>query len=293
MSAATSKISRRNALLVAFTVVGLVAVGAFALRQKFQSGGFGAVQVLAADGVIFFGREGGEYSGVAASALQPSDIVGLKFSRSTAQPADLNRMRQLPGILTVTIEKCDNADNILETTSTLPGCRCVDILGSQISNKGVDAIRRHGELAQLTVKDISLKELDMRLLGKLPKVRILTLQGRTIDDSVLDAVTELFDVQFLGLEDCSVSDLSFASIARMSNLESLAIIDTSITGAGFKHLAKLKKLSRVRLQDCDVDDSGLFSLSTIGSLETVRIGSLKTTASGVSQLGEKVRVIRD
>ena len=117
----------------------------------------------------------------------------------------------------------------VEHLSALKGLKELRVLGTRISDGGVDRLKKALPRAKMTA----------------PPSRITAvLLGRT-----------------------QIADAHLAHLVPLVNLEKLTLNSTQLTDAGMMHLRRLPKLKELNLADTKISDAGLASLADLKHLE--------------------------
>jgi len=108
--------------------------------------------------------------------------------------------------------------------------------GTQVSNSGLQHLRKH------------------------PTLQVLDLSDTKVTDGCAAELKHLPNLNALYLADTAITDKCLADLGSFSKLNTLNLVNTGITDAGLEHLAKRKTLAFVLLNGTKVTPKGLAKL---------------------------------
>lgn len=155
-------------------------------------------------------------------------------------------------------------------------------LDSSVTPKGLAELVPLTSLEVLFV-DRSLKDEDMRCIGKITSLQVVNRGRLHLTDKGLGYMTGMKRLICLDLDDAKVTDAGMVYVGQMTGLEKL-VLGPSITDAGVVHLSGLTNLKTLGLSRTQISDTALHTVAGLPELRSLGLSRTNVTARGVAQL---------
>ncbi|MBN1627360.1 MAG: hypothetical protein JW944_12630 [Deltaproteobacteria bacterium] len=166
-------------------------------------------------------------------------------------------------------KKGELKDEYMSLLPLLPDLEWLEIGGGDVTEKGINHLRKCTALKRLYVHDIELKEAELTWISNLRHLEALSLQRTGIKGKFLEHLNSIDSLKVLNLSENPVTDADMALIARFKNLEVLALADTQITGTGIGLLKGMPRLNELNIQNCGIYDNDLLHFLSMPNLRIV------------------------
>jgi hypothetical protein len=156
-------------------------------------------------------------------------------------------------------------DEDLEKLREFPGLRELEILRTEITDRGIENLEHCPELHILTLwLNPYVTPESMKTIKKLPRLHSFYCVGELNSDEGLIHLKELPRLRELDLVDFrdkpGITDDGLKHVSEMKSLIYLQIHVSGITDEGLMHLKNLSELQQLYLSDTQVTDAGVKQL---------------------------------
>jgi Leucine-rich repeat (LRR) protein len=181
---------------------------------------------------------------------------------------------------------------------------------SQITDAGIDYLKRMRSLKELFLDDTQISDEGMRRLQSQshPKLETLVLEGTRVTDKGLFYVGRMTTLRNLSINDKTtdaglknllpltrlenlgvgnnnrITDGGMSYVGQLSQLTALDIGSDQVTDAGLTNLRQLKRLFNLSLRCRQMSDSGMAGLKDIKHLGSLHIDSDRISGAGFASL---------
>lgn len=152
-------------------------------------------------------------------------------------PAELRRLRWLPGLRTLWLVGGTFTDEHLARLPALPGLEILYLHGSSITDAGLEALAHRKSLVFLSLINTPITDAGMPHLSGLTGLGMLDLGGTAVGDTGLRSLRPLADLESLSVGE-RVTDAGIDEIVRHRKLRSLTFFGSSVTDAGMERLMR-------------------------------------------------------
>ena len=126
-------------------------------------------------------------------------------------------------------------------------------------------------------------DLPMQSIGNHRRLRELTLCEGTIRDENLRGIGKLKALEYLSLAICPVGDETLAEAATLPKLRELKMYNTNVSDVGACHLASSTTLEVLWIDDTQLTDRGLLALGACSKLRHLEVYGTSVTRAGFEQ----------
>jgi hypothetical protein len=184
------------------------------------------------------------------------DLLGRHFFETIRSVGFANHLPNSP--------KTDDA--AMEALRALPGIRQLDLLFTDVTDRGVE-----------------------RIVEFCPDLHYLYLHvNENITDEAMKSVKKLRRLHTLQLSGPLNTDAALSHLKELTQLRELTVADfrtpSHITDEGLKHLGEMKSLTLLGIHAASVTDEGLIHLEGLSELRELSLDKTKVTAEGVKRL---------
>lgn len=203
--------------------------------------------------------------------LWVAEIGGKVFDRSNhvgelvlngrpIQDADVCRLRGLPQLTDLSLERTAISDTGLRHLLDLPRLEWLNLYQTGVGDMGLAHLRRFPRLQQLPIGATRITDAGLAVLKDFPELR------------------------YLGLRANPISDEGLRHLAPLRHLTGLHLGETHVTDAGLHHLAGLAQLERLWLQDVAITDASVDVLTRWQRLQELHLRGTQISAAGAQRI---------
>lgn len=172
----------------------------------------------------------------------------------------------------VCISRCQDADQIIEWTGSLPDVTEVYLQSSEFSNDALQHWANHPKLERIDLKWTSINDEGLKHLSTLPNLRSLKLN-------------KLYPTQpSANIDPEQISDRGVAHLSNVKHLEKLIVWGANVTDASLQHLSRCSELKTLWLLDTKIQGDGIPHLCKLPNLEKLNLGGTGVTAADIEPL---------
>jgi Leucine-rich repeat (LRR) protein len=156
-------------------------------------------------------------------------------------------------------------------------CDCTDATLAQLCNLS--------SLARLEIIESEISDKGMQPLSKLKRLHRLNLMTSQVNGSGLKILQQLPQLFSLSLANNHLNQEALSNIGQMSNLQILSVAGDHLNDASIKDIGKLKKLKNLNIcQNPDITGSGILALKNCTKLEKLELRNTGVRARDVLAL---------
>ena len=214
--------------------------------------------------------------GVAGGAEQVGELFIPGHRVDEEVSAELSSFVNLHSL---SLQGCDEVDNILEWVSILPNLRRLDITNSSVSDEGVKFLVNLENLEELFACGCyKITTIGFQYIAKLKSLQHLDLRQPTTDNITDDGflhITTMVNLRVLCVQECrEVSRDALMNVGRLVGLEHLCLRACDVTDEVVNviiGLANLRVLDLAWIRSDVLTTNGLIQLSKCVNLEELKL----------------------
>jgi len=258
--------------------VGSLVVLGFALGTPFCSAGPDRV-----DAVAHFEALGGKFlfaddlqgevdAPGQARERQPVRLFLFSY-RSEVTDADLARLRELPTLKWLTLDRVPVTDVGLGHVRHLPDLEHLSLPGTGITDAGLTNLKALQNLVELDLAKTTVAGSGLAHLVELPKLSRLSLSWTRINDSAFMHVAKCTELEHLDFCGTRVTDAGAGLLGKLPELNSLQLWETHVSEAALIGLMRSKPDMHVVWRDpADTDHTARLELTIPDFPDTLKQG---------------------
>lgn len=196
------------------------------------------------------------------------EIGGKVFDRSNhlgelvlngrpIQDSDLCRLRGLPELTDLSLERTAISDAGLRHLLDLPRLEWLNLFQTRVGDAGLAHLRRFPRLQHLPIGATRVTDAGLAILKEFPELRYLGLRANEISDAGLRHLQSLRRLTGLHLSETTVTDAGLRHLTGLVHLERLWLGDLAITDASADLLAGFGQLRELHLQGTRLSDAAV------------------------------------
>lgn len=198
---------------------------------------------------------------IGGKVFDRSNHVGeLVLNGRPIQDADLCRLRGLPQLTDLSLERTAITDAGLRHLLELPRLEWLNLFQTGVGDAGLSHLRRF------------------------PRLQHLPLGATRITDAGLAVLKDFPELRYLGLRANQISDEGLLHLAPLRRLTGLHLGETHVTDAGLRHLAGCGQLERLWLNDLAITDASVDLLTGWQRLQELHLRGTQVSAAAVQRL---------
>ena len=201
---------------------------------------------------------------------------------------DVARLRGLPHIEDVVLERGSTDDDCLAHLAALPELKALYLNHAGITGRGLHELTR---LQSLGVLGLTGNPLNARFLSALPaSLGYLAIDSCDISDDDLAHLAQLGELEVLDLGNNPIDGSGVGQIKSLQRLKALTLYSTRINDEGLATIAKtFPDLVALDVLDTGISDVGLATISDeLPRLTNLRVQQTKITNDGLGHLARLV-----
>ena len=169
-----------------------------------------------------------------------TNVTGADLRNAGISDATLLYLTRLPHLTSLCLRYYPGTD--LKRFTGFPHLKTLWIMGSRISDEGLDNMRMFSQLESLCLADAQITNSGLNNLQEMPQLQELYLQNNAITDDGLKYLQGLSQLQLLCLDKTAITDNGLKTLRKLSHLQTLCLNGTKITDAGLENLKDFGQL---------------------------------------------------
>jgi hypothetical protein len=173
--------------------------------------------------------------------------------------ADIEFLRGMPELIGIGLDNTGITDVGLESYYDLKELRRIEIGGTNVTEKGVEALLlKHPETTEMTINDLPITDRIMSLIGR---CNFIWAHRTKISDAGL-AVFGGNEINTLLLDGTAITDEGLRNFAG-AGIYNFGLTDTAITDTGLSYLSNMKRIDLLHLKGTKVTETGVAELQKV------------------------------
>ncbi len=163
-----------------------------------------------------------------------------------------------------------NVDKAMEQLPTLPNCRELFAVGSDLSDRGLASLEKLPNLEELSLFDTMVCGTGFRHLRMLPRLKTLRfVYGRDGIDCGTKFIYQLPSLMQLEIRQSPLTNAGTTGIGNLKQLRYLDLGDTQIDDGGTTEFAKLTNLTSLYLARANITDRTVHTIALLPELQAL------------------------
>lgn len=196
---------------------------------------------------------------------------GTDISLSAPSKADLAQLKQLTGIIHITITNCKKIPKkTFENLASQHEIQRVDFdICTDLDPIILGPLKNYPKLEHICLTDCTVKPGFISALRKLKKLRRLDLKYSNIDNEALSEVNDLPNLKLLKVVGSALKDNQVDMFATQKQIEEYDLSENNLTGDFLQNLSSRATVERLILHDNPIKEETLAHLKNYPKLTTL------------------------
>ncbi len=183
----------------------------------------------------------------ALSDLPPGAIQYLNLSECKVTDVGMQRLRDIPGVVSLSLHKTAITDETLKFIGTdSRQLRHINLLDTAVTSKGITYLANMPALEEIVIGNTKITEASLLVLKDIPRLKALLFRDTPLSDVGLEHIKDMHQLERLWLSGNQITDYGVPFLYNLVNLEELIFFQTSVTQQGVNRITS--NISNCRIQ---------------------------------------------